>query len=235
MAVKKMLGRVAYKANLAGDTWLVRISLTEVADFVPGQFVSIKVNKEGMRRSYSVASLPGEKMIDLVIDVSPMGIGSKYVLGLKVGDEVEILGFLGKFTIDENDLLVRKQMIFVGTGTGIVPLKPMIEDMLVNKLYRGQTYLIWGMRYEKDLYWMKEVDDLQRDYDNFHFEVVLSRPESDWPGLSGHVGDIVNNLEINWQETGVYLCGNPDMILDIKEKVTKKGVPERQVVYERFA
>lgn len=235
MAVKKMLGRVAYKANLAGDTWLVRINLAEVADFVSGQFVSIRVNKEGMRRSYSVASMPGEKMVDLVIDVSPMGIGSKYVLGLKVGDEVEILGFLGKFTIDENDLLVRKQMIFVGTGTGIVPLKPMIEDMLVNKLYRGQTYLIWGMRYEKDLYWMKEVDDLQRDYDNFHFEVVLSRPESDWPGLSGHVGDIVDNMKLNWPDTGVYLCGNPEMITDINEKVIKKGVPERQVVYERFA
>ena len=67
MAVKKMLGRVAYKANLAGTTWLVRINLAEVADFVSGQFVSIKVNKEGMRRSYSVASLPGEKMIDLVL------------------------------------------------------------------------------------------------------------------------------------------------------------------------
>ncbi|HCW31320.1 TPA: hypothetical protein DGD59_01165, partial [Candidatus Collierbacteria bacterium] len=81
MNAKKMPGRVVYKTNLAGDTWVLGIELEEKADFIPGQFVSLKVNEEGLRRSYSVASLPNKKNIELVVDVAPMGVGSKYVLG----------------------------------------------------------------------------------------------------------------------------------------------------------
>jgi NAD(P)H-flavin reductase len=235
MTAKKMPGKVGYKANLAGDNWLVGIDLEETADFIPGQFVSLKVNEEGLRRSYSIASLPGKKSIDLVVDVTPMGVGSKYILDLTIGEAVEVLGFLGKFVVDEADLATQNELLFVGTGTGIVPLRPMIEDLLVNKNFKGEINLIWGMRYERDLFWMKEIDKLQRDHDNFHFEVVLSKPGNDWPGRGGHVGDQVEKLSLRGTETGVYLCGNPEMIAEIKEKLLKRGVPETQILYERFA
>ncbi|HOX96498.1 MAG TPA: FAD-binding oxidoreductase [Candidatus Woesebacteria bacterium] len=235
MEVKRLLGRVAYKENLAGDNWLIRIDLGEIVDFIPGQYVSLKVNEEGLRRSYSLASMPGENSIDLMVDTTPMGVGSKYILGLKVGDSVEVLGFLGKFIVNEDDLTEERQLVFVGTGAGVVPLRSMAEDLLANKGFRGQTYFIWGMRYEEDLYWMKEINVLQRDFDNFHFEVVLSKPKNDWPGLSGHVGDIVDKLELDWQNTSVYLCGNPDMISEIEKTVIKKGVKSDRVSYERYA
>ncbi|KKS61692.1 MAG: Oxidoreductase FAD-binding domain protein, partial [Candidatus Collierbacteria bacterium GW2011_GWF1_42_50] len=180
MNAKKMPGRVVYKTNLAGDTWVLGIELEEKADFIPGQFVSLKVNEEGLRRSYSVASLPNKKNIELVVDVAPMGVGSKYVLGLKVGDLVEVLGFLGKFVVSDDTLLTQKKLLFVGTGAGAAPLKPMIEDLLINKGFRGQIHLVWGMRFEKDLYWLAELDKLQREYDNFHLDIALSHPGEKW-------------------------------------------------------
>lgn len=234
MTVKKMLGRVEYKEILAGNTWIVGIELPEIIDFIPGQFVSLKVNNDNLRRAYSVASLPGSKTIDLVIDVTPMGVGSKYVLGLKVGDEVDLLGLLGRFVV-ESSALDSKEIVFLGTGTGIVPLKPMIEDLLKNKQFKEQVYLIWGMRYEKDLYWVKEIDKLQRDYDNFHFEVVLSRPGDDWPGMRGHVGDVVGKLGCDWKNACSYLCGNMEMIMEMKDLFISKGVSEEKIIYERFA
>ena len=91
------------------------------------------------------------------------------------------------------------------------------------------------MRYETDLYWVKEIDGLQRAYDNFHFEIVLSKPSDDWPGFSGHVGDVIEKININWAEAGVYLCGNPEMISETKDLVIKKGTQESSVIYERFA
>ena len=97
MIPERIIGKVEYKENLAGSNYLVRIGFEKKVDFTPGQYASLKVSEDGVRRSYSVASLPGERVIDLLVDVSPMGVGSKYILGLKVGDHVEILGFLGKF------------------------------------------------------------------------------------------------------------------------------------------
>jgi len=235
MTAKKMQGWVVYKANLAGKTWLVEIELEGVTDYLPGQFVSLKVSEEGLRRSYSVASLSGKKVIDLVVDVAPMGVGSQYILDLKVGDIVEVLGFLGKFTVNEDALKLGKELLFVGTGTGIAPLKPMIEDLLVNKGFRGQVNLVWGMRYETDLYWIKEIDKLQRDFDNFHFETVLSKPGSSWPGIQGHVGEYIKVMNLNWKEINAYLCGNPEMITEVREILINKEVTEEQILHERFA
>lgn len=229
-----MIGEVVYKSNLASDNWIVGIAFEEEVDFIPGQYVSLKVNDEGLRRSYSVASLPGGKRIDLVVDVSPMGIGSKYVLGLKVGDKVEVLGFLGRFTIDEELLVTAKEIIFVGTGTGVVPLRPMIEDLLTNKRYLGKVRLIWGMRYEGDLFWQAELDKLQREYDNFCLDIALSRPGEKWPGVRGHVGDVIEELKLG-ENVAAYLCGNPEMIAESKAKLMRKGIPETFVFNERFA
>lgn len=229
-----MLGKVGYKANLAGSTWILGIDLPEVAEFSPGQFVSLKVTEEGLRRSYSVASLPGKKSVDLVVDVSPMGVGSKYVLGLKVGDPVEMLGFSGKFVVSD-EMISQREMIFVGTGAGVVPLKPMVEDLLMNKGFRGQVRLVWGMRQEGDLYWIGEIGKLQRDFDNFHFEITLSKPGDDWLGRRGHVGDLIESLKYKWEETSAFLCGNPEMITEIKSKLLSKGVPEDKINFERFA
>jgi len=235
MSAKKMPGRVVYKTNLAGDTWVLGIELEEKADFIPGQFVSLKVNEEGLRRSYSVASLPNKKNIELVVDVAPMGVGSKYVLGLKVGDLVEVLGFLGKFVVSDDTLLTQKKLLFVGTGAGAAPLKPMIEDLLINKGFRGQIHLVWGMRFEKDLYWLAELDKLQREYDNFHLDIALSHPGEKWPGVQGHVGDVTDKIKIEGKKTSAFLCGNPEMVVEMKKKLIDMGVPEEQIFYERFA
>jgi len=234
MAVKKMTGKIIYKELLAGKTWLMGVTLNEECNFVAGQYVSLKVNDEGLRRSYSIASLPNKNSFDLVIDVTPNGVGSKYIISLKVGDTVEVLGFLGKFVVGE-DTLTQKEMIFVGTGTGIVPLKVMIEELLLTRQYQGRVDLIWGMRYEKDLYWQSEIDKLQRDYDNFHLNIALSRPGEKWPGVAEHVGDVIERMNFEGTETSVFLCGNPKMIEEMKEKIINKGVPEEKILFERYA
>lgn len=230
-----MSGRVIYKDNLTESIWILGIELDEKAVFLPGQYVSLKVSKEGLRRSYSIASMPGSKSIELVIDVIPMGVGSKYILSLKVGDSVEVLGFLGKFVVNENVLNSFKEIIMVATGSGIVPFRPMIEDLLSLKAYKKSVKLIWGMRHEKDLYWIKEMDKYQREYDNFHFEFVLSKPERNWPGVRGHVGDVIKAINCNWKDTAAYLCGNPEMIIEIKEILIGKGVLDEEIFLERYA
>jgi len=234
MSPKKLIGKVEFRENLAGQNYLVRIGFDEKVDFTPGQYVSLKVNSEGLRRSYSVASLPGGKNIEVLVDVSPMGVGSKYILSLKVEDEVEVLGFLGRFTIDPLKLSEAKHLLFLATGTGIAPFRPMIEDVLYKKRFRGEVRLVWGVRHETNLYWLKEMDNINRDYDNFKFDIVISQPSEDWPGFRGHLGGLVNDLTQDWDKSLVYLCGSREMIIEMEKGLKEKGVPEKQIHYEKY-
>lgn len=235
MTPKQNIGKVEYKQNLAGNVWLVRISLDEVAEYIPGQYVSLKVDHDGIRRSYSVASMPGDKLIDLLIDVSPMGVGSKYILSLSVGDSVELMGYFGHFVVDEKLLSDNDEILFVATGTGIAPFKPMIEDLLRNKKYAGLVHLVWGMRHEEDLYWLKEIENIHRDFDNLRFDLVLSQPKPEWPGASGHVQDILEKMSLNWKSTLVYLCGANEMIEGVCNLLNKKGVPGEKTFFEKYS
>lgn len=234
MAPKKIIGRVEFKDNLAGNNYLVRIVFDEKLDFVPGQYVSLKVNEEGMRRSYSVASLPGKNSIDVLVDVTPMGVGSKFILALKVGDEVEILGFLGRFIVEPSSLMEIKTLLFIATGTGVAPLRPMIEDLLYNKHFAGEVRLVWAMRHEEDLYWLKEMDNINRDFDNFKFDVVLSKPTEDWPGFRGHVDEVVGQLKQDWPQTLAFLCGAKGMITEMEKELLIKGVSQKHIFYEKY-
>jgi len=234
MSPKKLIGKFEFRENLAGQNYLVRIRFDEKVDFAPGQYTSLKVSDDGLRRSYSVASRPGERIIDLLVDVSPMGVGSKYLLGLQVGDEVEVLGFLGNFTIDIQAVEKARQIMFLATGTGIAPMKPMIEDLLYKKSFTGGLRLVWGVRHETDLFWLKEMDNLSRDYDNFKFDVVVSQPMEDWPGFRGHLGELVSELTQDWSKTLVYLCGSREMIAEAEKRLKEKGVPEEQIHYEKY-
>lgn len=234
MAPEKLIGRVEYKENLAGDNYLVRIGFDKKVVFIPGQYASLKVTEDGVRRSYSVASLPNENVIDLLVDVTPMGVGSKYVLGLQVGEPVEVLAFLGRFTIDPQLLFAAKHLLFLATGTGIAPFKPMIEDLLYRKHFANEVRLVWGMRHPEELYWLKELDNINRDFDNFKHDVVISKPTEDWPGFVGHVDTVVNQLEQDWTKTLVYLCGAPNMITEMEMNLKDKGVPQTNIFYEKY-
>jgi len=235
MVSEKMTGKVLYKENLSGNVWVIGIEFCEIVNFIPGQYASVKVSDKNDNRFYSVASMTGSKTIELLVDISPMGLGSKYLMNLQVGDDVEIAAFLGEFVIDKTRVGDKKTILFVATGTGIAPIKPMVEDLLINIGFKGDVLLIWGMRSENDLYWLKELDNLHRDFENFKYELVLSKPGKEWPGLRGHVKDIVEKVKLDTKNILVYLCGGPEMVTDMTEVFGDMGVARESVVSEKFA
>jgi NAD(P)H-flavin reductase len=169
MPPKKSVIKVISKDKLSESVWGVRFEYPEKVALLPGQYVSLKVNDQGMRRSYSVAGV-GETTIDLVVDVSPGGLGSKFFEALVVGQEVEAIGFMGSFVL-EQETYKMKNAIFVATGTGIAPYYPMVA-LLLEKGFEGKVYLAWGMRYEKDLYWWEKLEEIKEKNKNFDYEIV---------------------------------------------------------------
>lgn len=200
-------------------------------EFLAGQYVSIKVNDAGERRSYSIASSPEvDHGFELMLDIRPNGIGVQYFAGLNFGDEINFLSPMGTFVVADNQ---DEALVFIGTGSGIVPLRSMILDLLHNKKEKRPMVLHWGLRYADDLAWEDEFQDLAESYENFNFHPVLSKAPKKWPLCRGRV---TNCLDIHdlLPNAGYYICGSKAMIEDVKVTLEKKGVLSENIYHEKF-
>lgn len=229
--VGKHIGVVTEKINLAGPNWLIKFEFESDINYGAGQYLSLKVSETGERRSYSIASRSNGRLLELMVDVAPMGVGSRYVLGLKVGDKVEALCPMGSFSVQSTEISEQRKMLFVATGSGIVPMKPIIEDLLIDKKYQGKMQLLWGMRHEEELYWVDEFRQLEKGHPNFEFRLVLSQGGSSWGGKRGHVADVFDDSYDGWC---AYICGNKEMIAETAVKLEGLGIKRENIHYEKF-
>ncbi len=225
----QQLATVINKLQLSPHVYELTFQLANSITFAPGQYATFIIDNQ-TRRQYSFASpCTKQKEFKIVVDVTPMGPGSKFFLEKNVGDAIEILAPLGTFHLN----IPTTPIVFIATGTGIVPFRTMMEEYLTH----GGTeniFLYWGLRFEEDIFWNNLLDNWQQKYPNFHYSIVLSKPSDSWQGKKGHVTEHIQE-EIPGLETHTfYLCGNRHMISDVKTDLLAHQVPEGQIKTELF-
>jgi len=157
--------KVTEKKRIKGNFWWVVLEGEDNFDFKAGQYVSVKVSEKGERRDYSIAGREGEKRIALLIDVSPGGVGSKFFEKMEEGEVIEVLGPIGEFMVRDED----EKLVMMATGSGIAPIKMIVEE----EIKKGRNiWLVWGMRYEKDVFWKEMFEEWEKKYVNFNFDFV---------------------------------------------------------------
>lgn len=200
--------------------------------FRSGQFVVVKVG-ENLYRSYSVASTPQTlPHWEIVIDTSPDGPGSRYFGSLKEGEVVQTTTPRGIFTLEDDGA---ECMVLGATGCGIASIKPMTEELL-NK--SGQEiYLLWGLRFEEDLFFIDLLESWKEKYPNFHYEVVLSKPGGGWSGKKGHITEHLEEyLKGQYpKKISVYLCGSGEMIKDVQDACERLQFPCDRIYFEKYS
>ena len=227
MAIRTFTARTEAIRNLTHDVREIRFSLRvpgEIA-FKAGQFVSFEVtnSKTGrpVSRPYSILSPPSQRgKIDLLLNLVPGGPGSTYLFSLKEGDETKFKGPAGNFYVRDEPA---KDILFVATGTGIVPIWSMLHDRLEQGFARPIT-LFWGLRSQRDLYYQDELAALAKRHASFSYVATLSRPESGWTGTTGRVTNVVEERVTSVANLAVYLCGNSGMIADVTALINKRGL-----------
>lgn len=220
---------------------LLKFELVEPNEiiFEAGQYVSLKISDKGDRRSYSIASTPDNKHgISLLAEIVPDGKGSNYLKSLVPGDSVEILGPMGRFVVTPpagsgDDM---SKLLFVATGSGIVPIWSMINDLLINKKMLTPVRLHWGMKSEEDLFWIDNLERLSEAHPNFVYDVVLSRGSNNWELCRGHVQECLardfGNGELS--EWSGYVCGAKEIVLEICSKLEELSMPKEVIYHEKF-
>ena len=198
-------------------------------------------------RAYSVANTPAEggRCIVLLVrlalpppaapDALP-GIVSSYLFGLAEGDKLRVSGPFGQFAVRDSEL----EMIFIGGGVGMAPLRAMISDQLENR-HTGRRMSFWyGARSAVELFYREDFDRLAAEHDNFHWTVALSDPlpSDDWHGPTGFIHAVVFEHYLRDhaapQDCEYYLCGPPLMISAVRAMLDDLGVDPDRVFNDDF-
>lgn len=200
-------------------------------DYRPGQYMNVLL-PDGTTRSFSMASaLLPDNQVDFHIRRVPGGSFTGQTLGaLKPGDTLEVEIPLGTFCFHPDDW---RPMILAATGTGLAPIKAILESLLDNDDCPPVT-LYWGMRTEADLYMKAEIESWADRLCEFNFVPVLSRASPEWTGRRGHVQDAVLEDHDDLSEHAFYLCGAPEMITQAKAAFASRGAELRYVYSDSF-
>jgi NAD(P)H-flavin reductase len=201
--------------------------------FKAGQFVTVPV-AEGVLRSYSIASPPEDPAwLKLAVDVQPGGPGSQFFSGLVAGQDVKFQGPYGAFVVRDD---AHAHLLFVGTGTGVAPLRSMILDLEKRGLGDRRVTLFFGVRFADDLMYHDEfLAFAARHPDTFTYIPTLSRAEgTDWPGETGRVTGVIPRLLKDVEGTTAYLCGSKEMLKEVTEILVGLGMDRKQVKKEQF-
>jgi CDP-4-dehydro-6-deoxyglucose reductase len=229
--VKTLPSRVSSIEKLATDVLSVKLRFPPNTpfNFLAGQYIDV-IGPGGIRRSYSIANAPAlDNQLQLHIREVQSGVMSQYWFDkAKVNDLLRINGPLGSFFARP---LNGRRLVFLATGTGIAPVKAILEQLAIDPLDKQplSATLYWGGRKPQDLY-----ADPSLWHPSLRYVPVLSRAPGDWTGARGHVQNAALNKETDWANTVVYACGSDAMIQCAKAELTKAGLPTNRFYYDAF-
>jgi Na+-transporting NADH:ubiquinone oxidoreductase subunit F len=211
------------------------------------------VNPEPTIRAYSMANYPAEGdeiMLNVRIATPPFdrvhggfmkvspGIASSYIFSLKPGDKVMMSGPYGEF---HPILDTKNEMLYIGGGVGMAPLRAHILHLLKTLNIRDRKISYWyGARSVGDIFYEQDFRDLEKEFPNFSFHIALSdpRPEDNWKGYVGFIHQVIYDNYLkdldNPEDIEYYMCGPGPMSAAVVKMLDSLGVPSKNLMYDNF-
>lgn len=232
MAITQTKATIRTIENQSDTVRLFTLDLENELEFKAGQFVNLTFEDKGEKfiKPYSIASSPLHKSsIQLSIKLVPEGKATPHLWNKKEGDEISIKGAFGLFNLDKSK---KEKLVFIGTGTGIAPLRSMIQHLLYEEKTQKEITLIFGCRHEEDMLFREEFEKFEMENPNFKYVKVVSGPTENWGGRQGHVQDNFDMIDVNNSES--YLCGLPIMVEQVSLKLHQMGMDLDDIHHEKF-
>ena len=214
-------------------------------------------NDEATVRAYSMANYPAEGdrfMLTVRIATPPFkpkpqvgfqdvmpGIASSYIFTLKPGDKVIMSGPYGDFHPIFDS---KKEMIWIGGGAGMAPLRAQILHMTRSLNTRDrEMHYFYGARSLSEVFYLEDFLQLEKDFPNFHFHLALDRPDpaADEAGVkytAGFVAPVLRDTYMGQHEAPedceYYMCGPAMMSQTVNEVLDSLGVDPSSIHYDNF-
>ncbi len=214
-------------------------------------------NPEETIRAYSMANYPAEgDRITLTVRIAttpfkprpevgfqnvPTGIASSYIFSRKPGDKVVMSGPFGDFHPIFDS---KKEMIWVGGGAGMAPLRSQIMHLLKTLHIRDrEMHYFYGARSLSEAFFLEDFHELEKEYPNFHFHLALDRPdpkadEAGVPYTAGFVHEVMYNTYLKDhdapEDIEFYMCGPGPMSKAVQVMLDSIGVDRENIMFDDF-
>ena len=226
-----------------------------------GLFGLKQKNTEATIRAYSMANYPDEgDIITLTVRIAtppfkpkeqcpngpefqdvPCGIASTYIFSLKPGDKVIMSGPYGEFHPVYDS---KREMIWVGGGAGMAPLRAQIMHMLKTRQCRDrEMHYFYGARAIDEVFFLEDFLALEKEFPNFHFHLALDRPDPKADGLGikytpGFIAPVMGETYLKQhdapEDIEYYLCGPPMMAKTVIDLLHSLGVADEDIRFDNF-
>jgi ferredoxin-NADP reductase/ferredoxin len=204
-----------------------------VAEFEPGQFMELEVPGQDIRRAYSLSNISNwEGRLEFLIRLQPGGLFSTWLREqAAVGQTLIVHGPKGAFGLYESGLRPRW---FVAGGTGLAPMLSMLRRMAeLQEPHPARLY--FGANRAEELFCQTELKALQAELPQLQVIFCVWKPDDLWQGYCGTPVDaLAQDLADAAVLPDIYLCGPPALIDAAEAAARAKGVPDKQVLSERF-
>jgi Na+-transporting NADH:ubiquinone oxidoreductase subunit F len=203
------------------------------------------VSTSAVTRAYSIANRPADKgraVFNIRLAVPPAGaehslppgVVSSWLFALKAGNKVTASGPFGDFHVQPT----AREMVFIGGGVGMAPLRAMIHEQIGINTPRKMRFF-YGARTAADLFYVDEFTAIAQQNPGFTFTPALSDPAPGdrWQGETGFIHDTVRAALQNHpapEDCEYYLCGPPVMISAVLHMLAKLGVEPQSIFNDDF-
>jgi NAD(P)H-flavin reductase/ferredoxin len=189
-----------------------------------GQYLTL-FREDGLARSYSIASLPGEGEIELHVRIVLNGRMSSWLAqSASPGITVGIQGPAGNcfYTAGAPD----QHLLMAATGTGLAPLYGIVRDAL-EQGHCGPIWLYHGAANSEGIYLQAELEALAAKHSNLRYRPVLR-------DLDGSITDFILRAHPMLKGWRGFICGNPDFVSSLKKRVFLNGMASRDIHSDAF-
>ncbi len=226
---------------VSGVTWFgersVRVTLRvdEDVSYQAGQYFEWHLPGLEAPRSYSVANPPGSRTLEFLVRLHENGGVSQRLQRseLAAGDVVTLKGPFGSYALDAQD---DRMLILVAGGTGLAPVKCIVED-LVARGSRRPVKVFFGARDQEELGYASPLQALAQRTSNVEFIAALSHEPTDssWSGRRGLVVDALREMSGDAFGAQAYLCGPPPMFAAATTLLDRMGVAREDIHCDKFS
>ncbi|MDY6853321.1 MAG: FAD/NAD(P)-binding protein [Thermodesulfobacteriota bacterium] len=193
--------------------------------FKSGQFAEYSIFGEG-EATFCISSSP-TRMDHLEFSVMKAGKVTAAIHELQEGDEIGFRGPYGNWF--PLDLLKEKNLVFVGGGIGLAPLRSLIWNVIDNRDSYGDVIVLYGARSPVDLSFKYDLEAWDKG-DAIDMYTTVDRGDDAWTGRVGLIPPVLEEIGPSAQNTVAITCGPPIMIKFTLQSLAKLGFTPEQIV-----
>jgi sulfhydrogenase subunit gamma (sulfur reductase) len=210
------------------STFVVTFDDAELRDsftYQPGQFAELSIFGVG-ECPIGIASSPTWKD-RLEFCVRAVGTVTNAIHDLEPGDKLGVRGPLGNGwpTVE----IEGKDLLFIGGGIGLPPLRSLIQYVLDNRERYGEVQIVYGARSPQDLVYKDELKEWEERSD-VDLAVTVDAGDETWHGPVGFVPPFLKEINPSPENRVAFTCGPPIMIRLVVEALEEMGYPYADIV-----